>query len=141
MAPDLRGYNLSDKPLGISAYRGDVLVNDVVGLIDSAKRENAVIVGHDWGGAVAWSVAMSNPARVDRLVVLNCGHPSAMAKRIRGDLRQTARSWYIFAFQLPWLPELFARASGFRLLVRALRGSSRPGTFTDDCIAEYRKAW
>ena len=141
MAPDLRGYNLSDKPLGISAYRSDVLVNDVVGLIDSAKREKATIVGHDWGGAVAWAVAMSYPGRVEKLVVLNCGHPSAMMKRVRADRRQMARSWYIFAFQLPWLPELLARANGFRLLVHAMRGSSRAGTFPDAVIAEYRKAW
>lgn len=141
LAPDLRGYNLSDKPLGISAYRSDVLVNDVVGLIDSAKREKATIVGHDWGGAVAWAVAMSYPGRVERLVVLNCGHPSAMMKRIRADRRQLARSWYIFAFQLPWLPELLARANDFQLLVHAMRRSSRAGTFSDAVIAEYRTAW
>jgi pimeloyl-ACP methyl ester carboxylesterase len=141
LAPDLRGYNLSDKPRGIASYRADVLANDVVGLIDWAEREQAVVVGHDWGGAVAWSVAMRSPSRVSRLIVLNCAHPVAMLKRVRTDRAQLKRSWYIFAFQLPWLPEAFARAKNFRVLVRALEGTSRRGTFSDEDIAKYREAW
>jgi pimeloyl-ACP methyl ester carboxylesterase len=141
LAPDMRGYNLSDKPRGISAYRIDRLAADVVGLIDHAGRSKAVIVGHDWGGAVAWATAMRHPDRVERLVVLNCGHPTAMFARLRSDARQRRRSWYIFLFQLPWLPELGARAGNFRVLVRALRATSRPGTFTDDDMSRYREAW
>ena len=141
VAPDLRGYDLSDKPRGISAYRADVVAADIVGLIDDAGRDRATIVGHDWGGAIAWTIAMRHPDRVSRLVVLNCGHPSAMLRRIATDPRQLARSWYIFALQFPWLPERLARANDFRMLVRALRGSSRPGTFSDDDLARYREAW
>src|SRR5471032_562929 len=95
MAPDMRGYNLSDKPRGLQAYRADVLAKDIVGLIDSAGRQTAVIVGHDWGGAVAWSVAMRHPERVSRLVVLNCAHPVAMLRRLRHDRAQLRKSWYI----------------------------------------------
>jgi pimeloyl-ACP methyl ester carboxylesterase len=141
VAPDMRGYNLSDKPHGISAYRIDHLVRDVVGLIDAAGRTTAVIVGHDWGGGVAWATAMQAPARVERLVVLNCGHPAATMKRILRDPRQLLRSWYMFAFQLPWLPERFARRDHFRLLVRGLEGSSRPGTFSPVDLDCYRAAW
>jgi epoxide hydrolase 4 len=125
MAPDLRGYNLSDKPPGISAYCADVIAGDVAGLIDAAGRRQARIVGHDWGGAIAWATAMYHPSRVERLVVLNCGHPVAMKRRLRHDLRQFARSWYIIALQVPWLPEYFARRRRFRLLVATMRGSSR----------------
>jgi pimeloyl-ACP methyl ester carboxylesterase len=141
LAPDLRGYDLSDKPRGISAYRADVVAADIVGLIDDAGRDRATIVGHDWGGAVAWTIAMRHAERVSRLVVLNCGHPSAMLRRIATDPRQLARSWYIFALQFPWLPERLARANDFRMLVRALRGSSARGTFSDDDFARYREAW
>ena len=141
LAPDLRGYNLSDKPRGLSAYRADVVADDVVGLIDSSGRERATIVGHDWGGAIAWTIAMRSPERVSQLIVLNCGHPAAMMKRIATDPRQLLRSWYIFALQLPALPEGVLRAKNFRTLVRGLRGSSRPGTFSDADMARYREAW
>jgi pimeloyl-ACP methyl ester carboxylesterase len=141
MAPDLRGYNLSDKPNGVGSYRSELVAEDVVGLIDHAGRAQATIVGHDWGGAVAWIVAIRSPARVSRLVILNCGHPATMMKRIRGDSEQRRKSWYIFAFQVPVLPELFSRARRFRALVSALRNSSRPGTFSDADIAQYREAW
>jgi pimeloyl-ACP methyl ester carboxylesterase len=141
MAPDLRGYNLSDKPSGVQSYRSDLVADDVIGLIDHAGRAQATIVGHDWGGAVAWVAAMRNPARISRLVILNCAHPATMMKRIRQDSEQRRKSWYIFAFQLPVLPELFARAWRFRALVGALENSSRPGTFSDADIAKYREAW
>jgi pimeloyl-ACP methyl ester carboxylesterase len=141
MAPDLPGYNLSDKPRALDPYRADVLAKDIVGLIDSARREQAVVVGHDWGGAVAWATAMIAPARVSRLVVLNCGHPVAMLRRIRKDRAQLKRSWYIFAFQVPWLPEMYMRARDFDVLARALTRTSRRGTFSDEDLARYRQAW
>ncbi|HEX4683185.1 MAG TPA: alpha/beta hydrolase [Gemmatimonadaceae bacterium] len=141
LAPDMRGYNLSDKPRGLAAYRIDRVAADIVGLIDHAGREKAVVVGHDWGGAVAWSVAMRHADRVERLVVLNCGHPAAMIARLRTDSRQRRKSWYIFLFQVPWLPETYARAKGFRSLVNALRATSKPGTFSDVDISRYRQAW
>jgi pimeloyl-ACP methyl ester carboxylesterase len=141
LAPDLRGYNLSDKPTGISAYRADIVADDIAALIDTTPNKRATVVGHDWGGAIAWTLAQRHAARVSQLVILNCGHPSAMMKRIATDPRQLLRSWYIFALQLPWLPERFARANDFRVLVHAMRGTSRRGTFTDDDIMRYREAW
>jgi pimeloyl-ACP methyl ester carboxylesterase len=140
-APDMRGYGFSDKPRGIGAYSGDRLVADVIGLIDAAGSDRAVVAGHDWGGVVAWQVALAHPGRVSKLVVVNAPHPAAMWQRVRSDWRQLARSWYVLAFQVPWLPERLAGSFRYRLLANALVQSSRPGTFDADLLARYRTAW
>src|SRR5205814_9622499 len=108
VAPDMRGYNLSDKPRGVGAYRVPVLVEDVAGLVRACGASRATIVGHDWGGLVAWAFAMQHPELVDRLVIPNSPHPVRMARAMR-TARQLAKSWYMFFFQLPWLPEVAIR--------------------------------
>lgn len=140
-APDQRGYNLSDKPVGIDACNLDTLVADVIGLMDAAGREKAVVVGHDWGAAVAWWTAVSFPERVERLVVLNVPHPVVMKRFALRNPGQLLRSWYIGFFQLPWLPEAILSARNGAALARTLRRSSRPGTFTKEVIAHYKIAW
>ncbi|UFH56882.1 alpha/beta fold hydrolase [Spirosoma sp. KNUC1025] len=140
-APDQRGYNLSEKPKGIGTYGIDTLAADVVGLIDAAGRQKAVVVGHDWGAAVAWWTAVRYPERIERLVVLNVPHPMAMKQYARQNFGQMLRSWYIGFFQLPWLPETVSRLGNWAMLVQTLRKSSRPGTFTDAELQEYRAAW
>lgn len=105
LAPDMRGYNRSEKPADVASYRTRELVGDVVGLIEHAGRESAHVVGHDWGGAVAWSVAIGRPDVVDRLVICNAPHPSAFERELTTNPDQLRKSWYIFAFQVPWLPE------------------------------------
>ncbi|HVT58095.1 MAG TPA: alpha/beta hydrolase [Thermoanaerobaculia bacterium] len=141
LAPDQRGYNLSDKPRGIAAYGLDELAADVVGLIDEAGRERACLVGHDWGGAVAWWVALTQPERLERLAVLNLPHPYVMRRHLLHDPAQRRRSWYVFAFQLPWLPERRLRRNHYENGVRALQRSSRPGTFSEADLEVYRAAW
>ena len=140
-APDQRGYNLSDKPVGIAAYTLDELAADVIGLIDAAGQEKACIVGHDWGASVAWWMAAKYPARVERMVVINVPHGSVIAKNLRRNFAQMRKSWYILFFQLPWLPEALAQLRNWNLLAQALRMSSRPGTFTDEDLEAYRQAW
>jgi len=140
-APDQRGYGASEKPDRVADYALDTLAADVVGLIDAAGRERAIVVGHDWGAAVAWWVATRHPERVAKLVAINVPHPAAMRAYVRRSLAQLRKSWYILAFQLPLLPEALASRHGFRLLARALTGSSRPGTFTDTDLDGYRRAW
>ena len=140
-APDQRGYNLSEKPAGIAAYGIDTLSADVVGLIDAAGRQKAIVVGHDWGAAVAWWTAVVHADRVERLVVLNVPHPVVMQQFARRDPGQMLRSWYIGFFQLPWLPETLSRLDNWVIAVRSLRMSSRPGTFTDADVQQYRTAW
>ncbi|MGI8748579.1 MAG: alpha/beta fold hydrolase, partial [Deinococcus sp.] len=110
MVPDMRGYNLSDKPCGVAAYGMEALTGDLLALLDARGYERASVVGHDWGAAVAWSFALRHPERVARLVILNVPHPAVFARTLRRSRAQRARSWYMFFFQLPLLPELLLRA-------------------------------
>jgi pimeloyl-ACP methyl ester carboxylesterase len=141
LAPDQRGYNLSDKPKSIGAYSLDVLAADVVGLIDAAGREKACLVGHDWGGAAAWWTATKYPLRVERLAVLNCPHPVVMRRHLLHSREQRRKSWYIFFSQLPFLPEWRIRRNNWWVGMRTLQATSRGGTFTDTDIELYRQAW
>jgi len=141
LVPDQRGYNLSDKPRGAASYRLDRLARDVVGLIDDAGRERACLAGHDWGGAVAWWVGVNFPGRLERLALLNIPHPYVMRRHLLHDRAQRRRSWYIFFFQLPWLPEIYCRRNNWAQGVRALTATSRPGTFSEADLALYRQAW
>ena len=140
-APDLRGYGESDKPRGTSAYTTEVLAADIVGLIDAAGVHRAAIVGHDWGGIIAWQVAMRHPERLSSLVVMNAPHPAAMRRRLLRDPRQTVRSWYAFMLQVPRLPEMFMRRKNWQALERALVRTSRPHTFGAPLLERYRIAW
>jgi pimeloyl-ACP methyl ester carboxylesterase len=140
-APDQRGYNRSDKPRGIAAYGIETLAADILGLIEASGRERVYLVGHDWGAAVAWWVAGRSPERLHRLVILNVPHPAVMQRTLWRDRRQLRKSWYIFFFQLPHLPEWMLRRNHFTGLVRALKGSSRRGTFGDNDLVAYRQAW
>ena len=140
-APDQRGYNRSEKPQGIAAYRLAALAADVLGLLDAAGHRQACLVGHDWGGIVAWWIAVHAPHRLQRLVVINAPHAAAMRQQLRRHPAQWLRSSYIGWFQLPWIPELVTRLGRGRLLVWALQQSSRPGTFTPTDLEQYREAW
>ena len=140
-APDQRGYNLSDKPDGLDAYGIDQLVSDVVGLIDAAKADQAILVGHDWGAGVAWRAAATHPERIARMVVMNVPHGKVMKDFIRGSRKQLLKSWYMFFFQIPWLPERLARMGNWRMLVKTLKRTSHRGTFSEDDFAHYREAW
>jgi pimeloyl-ACP methyl ester carboxylesterase len=140
IVPDQRGYNTSDKPGGVAAYRIETLAQDVVGLLDAALLERAAIVGHDWGAVVAWWLALAHPERVWRLAILNAPHPAGMRRHLLSSPRQMLRSWYVFFFQVPGLPERFLARDGFANLARAVRGGRR-GTCTDEDLVVYREAW
>lgn len=133
VAPDMRGYNLSDKPRGVRSYRLETLCRDVAQLVEALGERQADLVGHDWGGAVTWATAALHPDKVRRAAVLNCPHPTAMARHLWTNARQRRRSWYIFFFQIPWLPEAILRRYADRFLERAFRG-----THVD--LARYRRA-
>jgi epoxide hydrolase 4 len=141
LVPDQRGYNLSDKPRGVDAYRLDRLAADVVGLIDDAGRERACLAGHDWGGAVAWWIGITHPGRLERLALLNIPHPIVMRRNLLHNRAQRRKSWYIFFFQLPWLPELKMRRRDWAYAAHVLTTTSRPGTFSAADLALYRQAW
>jgi len=141
VVPDQRGYNLSSKPSGVAAYALAELVSDVIAIADQLGREKIFLAGHDWGAAVAWSAALLHPQRISKLAVLNVPHPSVMRKFLSTRPRQLLRSWYMFFFQLPWLPEIFFSAFNFRIVSRSLLRFSRPGTFSTEDLAQYRAAW
>jgi len=136
VAPDLRGYGRSDKPRGLDAYRVEVLARDVARLVEALGAERARVVGHDWGGAVAWFFAMWHPERLERLSILNAPHPARYSRAMKRP-RQFLRSSYILFFQLPWLPEAALRAGGFALLRRLFRRDpARPGAYSEEDIEE-----
>lgn len=138
IAPDLRGYNLSDKPAGLAAYTLDCLTDDVAALIEHTGEETAAVVGHDWGGVVAWALPVRHPTRVHRMAVLNSAPAVALARAILHRPRQLRRSWYILFFQIPGLAEAGYRAQDFRFLRRLLRtDAARPDSFTDEDIEQY----
>ena len=142
VAADMRGYGGSDKPKGIAAYRTSVIADDIVALVHALDAEHAHVVGHDWGGGVAWTLAMEHPEMVERLAVLNCPHPAVMRRALRSNWAQIRKSWYIFAFQLPWLPEWGFTRNGSKAIKDTLRRSAkRPDTFSEADLDEYARAF
>jgi pimeloyl-ACP methyl ester carboxylesterase len=141
IVPDQRGYNLSSKPVGVPSYDMPELVSDVIAIADQLGQKKIFLAGHDWGAAVAWSAALRHPHRIAKLVVLNVPHPSVMRKFLSTRPRQFLRSWYMFFFQLPWLPEALFSAFNFRAGARSLLRSSRTGTFSAEDLDQYRAAW
>ncbi|MDP9405736.1 MAG: alpha/beta hydrolase [Actinomycetota bacterium] len=141
VAPDLRGYGQSGKPAGYAAYTGPALTGDVAGLVAACGAQRATVVGHDWGGVVAWATALRHPEVLDKLVILNAPHPGAF-KRQGLSPAQLLRSSYIFFFQSPIVPEMVLSANNFAALKWALRGGSqRVGAFTDDDLERYAEAY
>ncbi|MDT7604601.1 MAG: epoxide hydrolase 4, partial [Acidobacteriota bacterium] len=138
VAPDLRGYNLSDKPERVADYRLSRLVDDVTGLIRHLGARRAAVVGHDWGAGVAWAVASTHPEYVSRLAILQV--PPFRAWIDNFSLRQLARSWYMLFFQLPYLPERWIGKDNFAQLACMFKATSRRGTFTDSDIELYKDA-
>jgi pimeloyl-ACP methyl ester carboxylesterase len=140
IAPDLRGYNETDRPGW--GYELDVLVEDVVELIRALGYRRAVVAGHDWGGNIAWSLAIARPERVERLIALNIPHPALFAEAIGRNWRQMLRSWYIGFFQLPGLPEIAMRARGYQFIEDVFRGTAiDKSCFTDDDIRIFKSAF
>ena len=141
VVPDQRGYNLSDKPAGIAAYHLDRLAADVIALADACGFARFRLVGHDWGGLVAWWAASLYPDRVERLAILNAPHPGIFGAYLRRHPGQLLRSYYVGIFQVPVLPERRLTAHDGRVLRRAMAGTSRPGSFPPQDLERYAEAW
>ena len=141
IVPDQRGYNLSDKPKGISSYGVDILAKDIIGLLDHFGIEKTYLVGHDWGAVVAWTLALNYPERFKTLAILNVPHPDVMTRCILENEEQRKKSWYVFFFQIPFFVEWTLRRDNFRNLTRMLVGSGRKSTFSADDLTQYKKAW
>jgi epoxide hydrolase 4 len=137
VAPDMRGYNLSDKPHGVQAYRVELLARDVERLIRTCGEGTATVVGHDWGAIAAWIAAMRLPGRFERLAILNVPHPARSLDGLLSPM-QLLRSSYMFFFQIPRLPEEVIRAGDFALLRSVFRSDPvQPEAFTAEDIERY----
>jgi pimeloyl-ACP methyl ester carboxylesterase len=138
VAPDMRGYNLSSRPDGVDAYSVDKLAADIRGLIHERGAESAMLVGHDWGGSVAWVTAMNHPEVVERMAILNAAHPRKLAQGLHhpGQLR---KSWYFFLFDLPEVPESIVHANRWHFFRNFLRDADP--AYTPEEMERYVEAW
>ncbi len=142
VAPDLRGYNETDKPEGVDKYSLDLLVEDIRGLVNALGEKQAIIVGHDWGGIIAWSLAAFNPETTEKLVILNAPHPHAYATRTKNSFRQLQKSWYVFFFQIADIPEQVLSKNDYFFLKNMLRLSfTRNDVLAEEDLKSYVEAW
>jgi len=142
VAPDMRGFNLSDKPSAVADYQIETLAADVEELIRFFGRDRAHVVGHDWGGMVAWWFAMHHGDRLDRLSILNAPHPQFYLP-MAADREQVRKSWYIVFFQLPFgLAERAFAKNDFASLRKVFtRAPKRRGAFSSEDIERYVEAF
>jgi epoxide hydrolase 4 len=141
VAPDMRGYNQTEKPVGVGNYRLSALMDDVGGLIKSLGESSAVLVAHDWGGGVAWPFAAYYPHMVDRLIILNCPPPAVLVKHLMSNKAQRRRSFYMFLFQVPFLPESYLRAHDYEMIAKLFRGwAIDKSAFSDRDITMFKEA-
>jgi epoxide hydrolase 4 len=139
-APDLRGYGGSSRPKGVDAYALENLEEDVAALIEASGAKEIVLVGHDWGAVIAWYYAMFGRQPISKLIIMNVPHPALMEKGLR-TRRQLAKSWYIFFFQLPWIPEWGLARRGCEAIGRAFRDMAvDKSRFPDEVLRIYRDA-
>jgi pimeloyl-ACP methyl ester carboxylesterase len=136
--PDQSGYGDSGKPRRVESYAVDRLADDIAGLVTALGYENAFVAAHDWGGGVAWNLAIRHPARVRKLAVLDTPHPDAWR---RVQTKEETVSWFRTFFQIPFLPEESARWGNWYLQSKMLRDTAKPGAFPDEKIELYRSAW
>ncbi|MFX0151981.1 MAG: alpha/beta fold hydrolase [Candidatus Hodarchaeota archaeon] len=142
-APDLRGYNKSDKPKGVENYSTSILVQDIKDFINEIGGEQAIVVGHDWGGAIAWNLAMIAPECVSKLIILNCPHPIPLLEAFWSmKFQQLQKSWYVFFFQIPNIPEAMLSGNNYESLVRMVKGSifNKQALNSKD-LQRYIEAW
>ncbi len=137
--PDMRGYNLSDKPKGISNYKIELLIDDIKGLIESLSLGKVFLAGHDWGGAVAWAFAEKYPDMLQKLAILNAPHMKIFSQKLRTDKQQQKASYYIFEFLKPD-GEQFVIKDDFKWLKWAVFSGTKKN-FTDFDKEQYLSAW
>jgi pimeloyl-ACP methyl ester carboxylesterase len=141
IAVDLRGYNLSSKPADVDQYRIEVLVEDIRALLDQLGIDRVTLVGHDWGGVLAWAFVLQYPERVRRLVIINAPHPAIFARELRDNPAQQQASQYMLTFRGPHAEAILA-ANDYERLVSGVLGTGRAvGTFDDEDERRYRAAW
>lgn len=142
VAVDMRGYNETDSPQEVSAYKAETLTQDIADLVHALGETKAHIVGHDWGGGVAWNLAKHHPEVIDKLVVMNCPIPAILSQHLRSNFTQLKKSWYMFFFQIPGLPEKAMGKDLGSYLAKAFRGwAYNKDNFKREDIAQYVEAF
>ncbi|WMJ73942.1 alpha/beta hydrolase [Cytophagaceae bacterium ABcell3] len=141
IVPDQRGYNLSDKPVHVKNYQIKELVRDIVELIETAEQKQVYLVGHDWGGTVAWKLAEAYPQLIFKLIIINMPHPKVFKETIKKNLKQRLTSSYILIAQLPWIPEKILKWTNYKVLLKSMDISSSSSTFKSLDRAKYKEAW
>lgn len=141
VAPDLRGYNLSSKPAEVEAYAVSHLVEDVRALAGHLGHERFVLVGHDWGGVVAWAFAMAHPERLDGLVVINAPHPAVFQRELSENPAQQEASRYMLLFASPEAEEALAADDHAMLVEAVLAEGLEEGYFAAEDRDAYLEAW
>ncbi|HEY2685623.1 MAG TPA: alpha/beta hydrolase [Steroidobacteraceae bacterium] len=138
-APDLRGYGGTSRPQGVAAYALPELEADVQALIEASGASEVLLIGHDWGAAIAWSYAMFGKRPVQRLIIMNVPHPELMRRGL-STFRQLKKSWYIFFFQLPWLPERMLARRRCAAIGAAFKGMAiDKSRFPKEVLDVYRR--
>lgn len=136
IAPDQRGFNLSDKPSGIEAYAQKPLVEDIIGLADALGYQQFNLAGHDFGGLVSWGLATLHPKRISKMVILSAPHLLASIEYNKTHFSQKLKSWYVAFFQLPFLPEQFIKAFDYKLLAQNMSKE-----LSAEALNRYKEAW
>lgn len=138
-APNLRGYKGTTRPKGARNYVMDILVEDVRALIAASGKKDVTLIAHDWGGAIAWAYLLQQAGPIDKFIVMNLPHPKLMKARLQGP-RQLLRSWYIFFFQIPWLPEFILRRANARAIGKTFTSMAvDKSMFPPDTIEHFTK--
>jgi pimeloyl-ACP methyl ester carboxylesterase len=137
VAPDMRGYNLSAKPAAVEQYEPKYLIEDIRALAEHLGRKKFVLVGHDWGGAVAWLFAAAHPEYVEKLVIVNAPHPGVFARLLRDDPAQQKASQYMLMFRGDQA-EAMLSANNYAMLAGIV---TKGGAFTDEDRKKYLAAW
>ncbi|WAC48533.1 alpha/beta hydrolase [Asticcacaulis sp. SL142] len=137
VAPDMRGYGDTERPSRLKDYRIEALTRDVVGLFDALKARRRIVIGHDWGGVIAWRTAIDHADKINGLVVINAPHPIVFDTLLKSGLKQRLRSLYVLFFLLPLLPEWHVtRRKGKGLMETLGRQSS---AFSGEALAVYAR--
>jgi pimeloyl-ACP methyl ester carboxylesterase len=140
VAVDMRGYNLSSKPKGTRAYEATVVANDIIALADHLGAEKFTVVGHDWGGVIAWRLASLYPDRLDHLVIINAPHLAVMRRELLHNPKQQIASSYVLFLRMPGSHRILS-ASNFRMLRPILDRGVAHGYFDESDVAAYIAAW
>jgi epoxide hydrolase 4 len=140
VAPDMRGYNLSSKPPA-DQYHMTYLVEDIRALTEHLGYKKCILVGHDWGGAVAWAFALAHPRSLEKLVILNAPHPSIFARELAENPAQQEASRYIQAYGSPGAEEMLSANNYERLVNDVLADGLKAGRLSEDDRKAYLDAW